>query len=464
MAINPSDSTLQIVLSSNDSKHICQLFCLARSITQLGHHVSFVSTLSGIKAITIDPSNPNPSNLDLVPLREDDATDLEAEFDKFLLQATRDFDWVLFDISTFWVPKISKKFGIQSAYIASPSAVADTFLWPDAPKINQLMPRDFGSGVTYHPEEALKVVDYLLSREEQELSLYYRINKAITTCDVVALPIYYELDETLQKHLEQSCRKKVFSFGHMPQTATNAVDNYLMNATIIREWLDEKGQCSVVYVAFEIEIPITPLQVYQIAYELERSRIPFVWVLGNLQGGQTLNLPEGFVERTINYGLVCNHWVPHANILSHPSIGGFLTNGDWSLCIEALDCGIPVILAPFSNAEANNARSIEEKSFGCEVRRYPFHGHFQSVGVDHVLKHVMVEQGGGAIRARAKAMKGIFRCLQHRYLMHFMSLLEEMKKKKKNVVGTIRNLYYLCGFDGCILCKGKMKSIVGTRN
>jgi UDP-glucoronosyl and UDP-glucosyl transferase len=468
MAINPSTSTLHIALASNDSRHISQLFRLATSISQLGHHVSFVSTLSSIKAITIDQSSPDPSNLDLIPLQGDNGTVLKEEFNKFLHEATRDFDWVLFDVSTFWVPEISKKLGIHSAYIIFASVVASTFLWPavcepDFSKINQLMLQEFASPIAYYSDEATTVLYQLLSRDAQDLPLYYRINKAITMCDVVALPSYCELDEKFPQNLEHICQKKVLSFGHLLQTATNAVDNYLMNSLIIQEWLDKRGQCSVVYVAFEIELCITPQQVYAIAYGLEKSRFPFVWVIGNPQGGQTLELPYGFEERTTNYGLVCEHWVPHDYILSHPSIGGFLSNGSWSLCIEALNFGIPLILTPFSTAEAHNARLIEKKRLGYEVKKDPVHGVFRGVEVDQVLEIVMTDQGSGEIRGQANSMKGVFGNLQCSNLIDFLYHLDEIKKQKK-VAGTKKNPYR-CSFNECVICKGKRsKKTVGTDN
>lgn len=136
------------------------------------------------------------------------------------------------------------------------------------------------------------------------------------------MPSYHELDEMLPQPPEQIFQKPVISLGHLPQTATNVGgNNYLMNSAIIQEWLVKKHQCSVVYIAFDTEIPLTCYQVLAIAGGLEGSRFPFIWIIRNPLGDQTLDLPDGFVERTIEYGLVCKQWVPHADIQSHPSVG-----------------------------------------------------------------------------------------------------------------------------------------------
>ncbi|KAJ4791021.1 hypothetical protein LUZ62_042267 [Rhynchospora pubera] len=200
-----------------------------------------------------------------------------------------------------------------------------------------------------------------------------------------------------------------------------------MNPATVQEWLDKNNVRSVVFVALQNKNAITDEKVNAIAKGLVRSRLPFIWVTGNRQGGELHNLPPGFWGRTMEYGLVCRDWVPPANILVHPSIGGFLTNGNWTSWIDALDFGVPLILAPFPTDEVHNAMVIEAKKLGCEVERDAT-GNFDGEHVAQALNFVMVDQGGSIVREQANAMRGIFRNFQTQYLSDFLEGLDVIKE------------------------------------
>ncbi|KAJ3697376.1 hypothetical protein LUZ61_001081 [Rhynchospora tenuis] len=433
MAINLADYHLNIVVvATHESEHLPEVTHLATSITELGHNVCFASTLPGLKAIRVDPSNPNSSRLELIPLREDNVREA---FYTFLQQAGREFDWILFDITTFWVPEITENIGIYSAFISFQSASTSQFLLTamnrnEIPSIEDLMPQNLGAR-TYHSKEAKAVLDQLMKCDAQKVPLYSRLRKAIYWCDVVALSSYSDIEDELPKKLTRTHKKYFSCIGHLPQTTSSEVSssNYVMNSATVQEWLDKNNVGSVVYVALEDKMPITDQQVDAIAQGLERSRVPFIWVTGSRKGGLLHNLPAGFRERTIDYGFVCTDWVAPANILSHLSVGGFLTNGNWTSWIEALDFGIPLILAPFPTDGVHNAKVIQAKKIGYEVERDGT-GKFDGDHVAKALNYVMVDQGGNTVREQAKAMRGVFRSLQTPCLSNFLDGLDEIKESR----------------------------------
>lgn len=57
-------------------------------------------------------------------------------------------------------------------------------------------------------------------------------------------------------------------------------------------------------------------------------------------------LPEGFVERTAEVGLVVPSWAPQVPILSHESTGSFLSHCALNSTLESIVHGVPMIAWP----------------------------------------------------------------------------------------------------------------------
>ncbi|KAL9266371.1 putative UDP-rhamnose:rhamnosyltransferase 1 [Drosera capensis] len=143
---------------------------------------------------------------------------------------------------------------------------------------------------------------------------------------------------------------------------------------LIRDWLDAKEDCSVIYVAFGSETVPTQDELAALAGGLELSGLPFLWVLKKeVKTGKgnkaPLVLPDGFEERTKGRGLVWTSWAPQLRILSHSSIGGFLSHSGWSSVVEALHVGLPLILLPMFIDQGLVARTVSEWQAGGAIYR-----------------------------------------------------------------------------------------------
>ncbi|XP_062186340.1 anthocyanidin 3-O-glucosyltransferase 2-like [Phragmites australis] len=120
-------------------------------------------------------------------------------------------------------------------------------------------------------------------------------------------------------------------------------------------WLDARPTASVVLLCFgSMGGSFAAPQVQEIADGLERSGHRFLWVLrGPQQAGSPYPtdananelLPEGFLERTKDRGLVWPRWAPQKDILAHAAVGGFVTHCGWNSTLESLWHGVP--LAPW---------------------------------------------------------------------------------------------------------------------
>ncbi|RLN33856.1 hypothetical protein C2845_PM03G07810 [Panicum miliaceum] len=119
-------------------------------------------------------------------------------------------------------------------------------------------------------------------------------------------------------------------------------------------WLDAQPPASVVLLCFGSMGGSFPTpQVSEIADALERSGHRFLWVLrGPVPAGARSPypsdanvdelLPEGFLERTKDRGLVWPTWAPQKAIIAHAAVGGFVTHCGWNSVLESLWHGVPM--------------------------------------------------------------------------------------------------------------------------
>lgn len=120
------------------------------------------------------------------------------------------------------------------------------------------------------------------------------------------------------------------------------------------QWLDSKQSKSVVYINFGSITVMTADQLIEFAWGLANSDQTFLWVIRpDLVGGESAIVPAEFVEKTKNRGLLTT-WCPQEQILSHPSVGGFLTHNGWNSTLESLTSGVPMICWPFFAEQQTN--------------------------------------------------------------------------------------------------------------
>lgn len=127
------------------------------------------------------------------------------------------------------------------------------------------------------------------------------------------------------------------------------------------KWLDSQKPKGVIYVCLGSMCNITSLQLIELGLALEASKRPFIWVIR--EGNQLGELEkwikeEGFEERTKDRSLVIHGWAPQVLILSHPSIGGFLTHCGWNSTLEAVCAGVPLITWPLFGDQFFNEKLV----------------------------------------------------------------------------------------------------------
>lgn len=108
-------------------------------------------------------------------------------------------------------------------------------------------------------------------------------------------------------------------------------------------------------------------QFKEMAVGLERSNQRFLWVVRSQLELEVLLL-EGFLERTKDRGLVVKSWAPQVAILSHESVGGFVTHCGWNSITEVVSYGVPMVAWPlYAEQEVNSVVLVEEMKLAIPI-------------------------------------------------------------------------------------------------
>ncbi|KAL7175962.1 hypothetical protein ACSBR2_029519 [Camellia fascicularis] len=112
------------------------------------------------------------------------------------------------------------------------------------------------------------------------------------------------------------------------------------------EWLNSKEPNSVLYVNYGSLTVMTQNQLVEFAWGLANSNQTFLWIVRpDLVASDLVVIPPEFVTKTKERSLLTS-WCPQEQVLSHPSIGGFLTHCGWNSIIESISSGVPMICWP----------------------------------------------------------------------------------------------------------------------
>ncbi|KAG6640051.1 hypothetical protein CIPAW_10G144900 [Carya illinoinensis] len=106
------------------------------------------------------------------------------------------------------------------------------------------------------------------------------------------------------------------------------------------EWLNSKELDSVIYINFGSVANLTPPLMVKLAWGLANSKKAFLWLIRpNMMKDASQIVPyHEFVTETKNRGIILS-WCPQEHVLSHPSIGGFLTHSGWNSMLESMCAG-----------------------------------------------------------------------------------------------------------------------------
>ncbi|GLJ48790.1 hypothetical protein SUGI_1028860 [Cryptomeria japonica] len=263
--------------------------------------------------------------------------------------------------------------------------------------------------------EALRVKDlpsFLTVTDAEDYMFQYLLREAQNThqASLVLLNTFQELEGPVLRDLNAKFGNKVLSIG--PLLLSSACYGDLIadtkssiwnEETSCLEWLDKQQESSVIYVCFGSIAVLSDEELVEFAWGLEASNQTFLWVIRpDLVRGSSAVLPGEFLERTKERGFFVA-WAPQIKVLSHPSVGGFLTHSGWNSTIESISYGVPMISSPFFAEQPTNRRFVDDVwKVGYEMRENVLREE-----VEALVRKLMNlgEEQGREMRFRLKILK-----------------------------------------------------------
>ncbi|XP_059637171.1 anthocyanidin 3-O-galactosyltransferase F3GT1-like [Cornus florida] len=226
--------------------------------------------------------------------------------------------------------------------------------------------------------------------------LLYKMAHALPRATAVIINSFEEVD-LLHTNDLKSKFQKFLSVGPFNFTSPLPWSNRDEHGCLA--WLDKHKAASVAYIGFGTRATPTPKEVGELAEALEASGTPFLWSLGD---NMTRHLPEGFLGRTSTGIGKIVAWAPQVQVLEHPSIGVFVSHCGWTLVLESIAGGVPMIGRPVFAEQQLNTWMVENLlQIGVRVEG----GVLTKSGTMHALDLILKNEKGKKLREQLGAFK-----------------------------------------------------------
>ncbi|XP_031386056.1 7-deoxyloganetin glucosyltransferase-like isoform X3 [Punica granatum] len=279
---------------------------------------------------------------------------------------------------------------------------------------------DKSNGYLETPLEGIKAMEglklkhvpaFCRTTDPEDVMLNFMIEQ-MENCKISSGLIINTFDELEKEVLSElgSVFPPIYTIGPLHLSARNEPEtraNSTMDSTLWKEeaecleWLDRRDKRSVVYVNFGSIVVTTDETVAEFAWGLRACGFHFLWVLRpDLAMGSSAKLPEGFLEETKGKGLIAT-WCPQEKVLSHRSIGLFITHAGWNSLSESLAVGVPVLCFPLRAEQPTNSWSMSSVwGNGMEIQH-----NAKQDAIARLIKEMMIGETGKEKRERAMGWK-----------------------------------------------------------
>lgn len=313
-------------------------------------------------------------------------------------------DLVIYDVFQPWSAKIALQHGIPAVHFATIGAATLSVIYDhQASGSNDLLP---------FPELHMKgqEMESIHALSEFLYANIYDVDEEIffgnfkQSCDVVLVKTSEMLEGKYLEYISAVTQKKLVPVGLLVSEANTAAGD---EDSEIMHWLSKKKLQSTVYVSFGSECFLSKEEMEEVAKGLELSDANFIWIIRFPIGNEAISLdqalPQGFLDRVKDRGMVMKEWAPQAKILAHPNTAGFISHCGWSSLMESLHFGVPVVAIPMQFDQPINARMVAEAGYGVEVPRGE-DGLIRGEEIAKGINKVFEDRTGERLKCRAKEL------------------------------------------------------------
>ncbi|KAF8406394.1 hypothetical protein HHK36_008481 [Tetracentron sinense] len=263
------------------------------------------------------------------------------------------------------------------------------------------------------------VVDPMLDRKHERYSVYVDICFRLLMAHGLFLNTWEDLEPITIRALREDIvtfTPPIYPIGPLMRSVGPPIAG-----RECLDWLDMQRTESVLYVSFGSGGTISAEQLTELATGLELSQQRFIWVVraptkkdasatfftsGNGHDDLSEYFPDGFLTRTREVGLMVPQWAPQVEILSHPSIGGFLSHCGWNSTIESIMNGVPMIAWPLYAEQRMNASILtEDLNVAVRPEILPAKGVVGRKEIERMVRRVMEGEEGNELRGRVRELR-----------------------------------------------------------
>lgn len=184
-----------------------------------------------------------------------------------------------------------------------------------------------------------------------------------------------------------------------------AVFTSLWSQSDCTQWLQAKPPGSVLYVSFGSLAFMSREDVVEIAHGLLLSKVSFIWVFrpGILGCDDSEILPVGFEDEIKDRGLIVP-WCCQISVISHPTVGGFLTHCGWNSILETIWFNVPMLCYPlFTDQITNRKLVVDDWKIGINLcDRKPI----RRDEIAEKIKCLMIGKSANDLRKNMEKIKG----------------------------------------------------------
>nr|XP_043622816.1 UDP-glycosyltransferase 83A1-like [Erigeron canadensis] len=358
--------------------HVIPLMELARRLTSNGIKVTFINTEFDHKRVVSTWSENDPSDLmqmvsipdgmepwedrnDIKRLTESTYQVMPAKLEEMIQSINKNEDekvtCIITDYCMGWVSRVAQKMGIRLATFCSGAAAFLALIM----SVQKLLDDEVidSNGVPLKDE----MVQLSTTMPLMDPAKFTWVCVGDTgTNEVVFRKIILDGKEAAEAADRIICNSTVelehgaFTlFPKMlpvgPLLATNRLTkqagHYWNEDSSCLTWLDHQPVCSVIYVAFGSFTIFNQAQFDELAFGLELTNKPFLWVIRpGVNGNTDYVYPSGYMEKIGTRGKIVS-WAPQQEVLTHPSVACFISHCGWNSTMEGVSNGVPFLCWPY---------------------------------------------------------------------------------------------------------------------